>query len=86
MTTIADQVESERSSLRRVLANRNLRRVQLAFFTSVIGDWAYGTALTVWAYLHGGPWGPSPRRGGWLSPSPDLWVPSSPTRCRGAPS
>ncbi len=43
-----------RDSLRRVLANRNLRRVQLAFFGSVTGDWAYATALTVWAYTQGG--------------------------------
>jgi MFS family permease len=41
-------------SLRRVLANKPLRRVQLAFFGSLIGDWAYGTALTVWAYRDGG--------------------------------
>jgi MFS family permease len=31
-----------------------LRRVQLAFFASLIGDWAYSTALTVWAYQAGG--------------------------------
>jgi MFS family permease len=41
-------------SLRRVLANQPLRRVQLAFFGSLVGDWAYGTALTVWAYRDGG--------------------------------
>jgi MFS family permease len=41
-------------SLRRVMANQPLRRVQLAFFGSLIGDWAYGTALTVWAYRDGG--------------------------------
>jgi MFS family permease len=42
-------------SLRRVFGNKPLRRVQLAFFGSLIGDWAYGTALTVWAYRDGGP-------------------------------
>jgi MFS family permease len=45
---------SVRQSLRRVLANRPLRRVQLAFFGSLLGDWAYGTALTVFAYRDGG--------------------------------
>jgi MFS family permease len=45
---------SARHSLRRVLANKPLRRVQLAFFGSLVGDWAYGTALTVWAYRDGG--------------------------------
>ncbi|KGN35051.1 hypothetical protein N802_02185 [Knoellia sinensis KCTC 19936] len=54
MSTITEQGEATRSSLRRVLANTNLRRIQLAFFASVIGDWAYATALTVWAYLDGG--------------------------------
>ena len=53
MTTTAAE-ESTRSSVRRVLANGNLRRVQLAFFASVIGDWAQATALTVWAYTDGG--------------------------------
>ena len=43
-----------RDSLRRVVANRNLRRVQLAFFGSLTGDWAYATAITVWAYTEGG--------------------------------
>ncbi len=41
-------------SLRRVLANKGLRRIQLAFFGSLMGDWAYATAVTVWAYTDGG--------------------------------
>ncbi|GAA4694340.1 MFS transporter [Nocardioides conyzicola] len=41
-------------SLARVLANPALRRVQLAFFGSTLGDWAYSTALIVWAYSAGG--------------------------------
>ena len=41
-------------SIKRVLANRGLRRIQLAFFGSLLGDWAYGTAVTVWAYGQGG--------------------------------
>ncbi len=41
-------------SLKRVLANPSLRRVQGAFAGSVLGDWAYATALTVWAYTDGG--------------------------------
>lgn len=46
--------EPEHGSLRRVLANRSLRRIQAAFLASTIGDWAYATALTVWAYTEGG--------------------------------
>jgi MFS family permease len=41
-------------SLSAVFANRNLRRVELAFAGSAIGDWAYGTAMLVWAYEVGG--------------------------------
>lgn len=38
----------------RVMRNPALRRVQLAMFGSTLGDWAYATALTVWAYQVGG--------------------------------
>jgi MFS family permease len=43
-----------RDSLVSVFANRNLRRVELAFVGSAIGDWAYATAVAVWAYGEGG--------------------------------
>lgn len=54
MTTTTEPEQDTRGSVRRVLANGNLRRIQLAFFTSVVGDWAYATALTVWAFTEGG--------------------------------
>jgi MFS family permease len=41
-------------SLQQVLTNPALRRIQLAFFGSTLGDWAYATAVTVWAYQVGG--------------------------------
>jgi MFS family permease len=41
-------------SLRSVFVNRNLRRMQLAFTGSLIGNWAYATAVSVWAYGVGG--------------------------------
>jgi MFS family permease len=41
-------------SLREVFRNPGLRRVQLAFAGSMIGDWAYATAFAVYAYEHGG--------------------------------
>lgn len=41
-------------SLKSVFRNRNLRRVQLALAGSLIGDWAYATAVAVWAYGVGG--------------------------------
>jgi MFS family permease len=37
-----------------VFANPGLRRIQLAFLGSGLGDWAYATAVTVWAYHDGG--------------------------------
>lgn len=43
-----------RRSVKLVFGNRNIRRVQLAFVGSSIGDWAYGTAVAVWAYEVGG--------------------------------
>jgi predicted MFS family arabinose efflux permease len=43
------------ASLRSVFGNRDLRRLQLAFAGSLIGNWAYSTAVAVWAYGVGGP-------------------------------
>lgn len=41
-------------SLGAVFRSRNLRRMQLALAGSMIGDWAYATAVVVWAYDVGG--------------------------------
>ena len=41
-------------SLRAVFADPSLRRIQLALAASLVGDWAYSTAVTVWAYREGG--------------------------------
>lgn len=43
-----------RRSLSWVGRNPDLRRIQLAFLGSSIGDWAYATAVAVWAYQVGG--------------------------------
>jgi MFS family permease len=47
-------VRETRASLTSVFRNPNLRRVQLALAGSMIGDWAYATAVAVWAYGVGG--------------------------------
>ena len=47
-------VRETRASLASVFRNPNLRRVQLALAGSMIGDWAYATAVAVWAYQVGG--------------------------------
>ena len=51
---MAETKESAKESLRSVLRNPNLRRIQLAFGGSLLGDWAYGTAILVWAFLESG--------------------------------
>ncbi len=43
-----------RDAIALVVANRNIRKIQLAFAGSAIGDWAYATAIAVWAYGEGG--------------------------------
>ncbi|HEU5045601.1 MAG TPA: MFS transporter [Nocardioidaceae bacterium] len=47
-------VRETRTSLASVFRNPNLRRIQLALAGSMIGDWAYATAVAVWAYQVGG--------------------------------
>jgi MFS family permease len=42
-------------ALRDVFRNKALRRLQLAFAGSVVGDWAYAVGLAVYAYDQGGP-------------------------------
>jgi MFS family permease len=47
-------MSGQRGSIVRVLRNPGLRRIQLAFFGSTMGDWAFGVAVMVWAYTEGG--------------------------------
>ncbi len=54
MSAAGDAVRETGASLRTVFRNRNLRRINLALAGSMIGDWAYATAVTVWAYGVGG--------------------------------
>src|SRR6476619_8063205 len=64
MTEVAEKVErtgavrgalrETKDSISSVFANPNLRRIQLALAGSMIGDWAYATAVAVWAYGVGG--------------------------------
>src|SRR3954447_22419632 len=54
MSSASNAVRDTGKSLRTVFRNPGLRRVNLAFAGSMIGDWAYATAVTVWAYGVGG--------------------------------
>src|SRR5207248_6199915 len=42
-------------ALRDVFRNPGLRRIELAFAGSIVGDWAYAVGVAVYAYEHGGP-------------------------------
>src|SRR6476646_4492474 len=54
MSAVAEQVRESASSFGDVFKNRNLRRINLALSGSVIGDWAYSTAIAIWVYREGG--------------------------------
>jgi MFS family permease len=54
MSRAGAAVRETRDSLATVVRNDGLRRINLAFAGSAIGDWAYATAITVWVYEVGG--------------------------------
>ena len=54
MTATTADPGSRWDALRLVLRNRNLRRLELAHAGSTLGDWAYATAIAIWAYGVGG--------------------------------
>ncbi len=54
MSNVGESLREARASLSTAIGNRDLRRVMLAFGGSTIGDWAYATAVIVWAYDVGG--------------------------------
>ena len=54
MSRLLTQAADSTRSLRDVFRNPGLRRLQLAFGGSIIGDWAYAVAVAVYAYERGG--------------------------------
>ena len=54
MSRVADAVRETGTSLSTVFRNPGLRKINLALAGSMIGDWAYGTAILIWAYDIGG--------------------------------
>jgi MFS family permease len=54
VTGLRDKLSDTTRALRDVFRNPGLRRLQLAFAGSIIGDWAYAVAVAVYAYDHGG--------------------------------
>ena len=51
---VATALRETGSAIRKVFAHPALRRIQLALAGSMIGDWAYATAVTVWVFGEGG--------------------------------
>ncbi len=51
---LTTRLAESRTALAEVFRNPGLRRINLAFAGSVIGDWAYAVAVSVYAYNHGG--------------------------------
>ena len=54
MSGMGDALRESRTALAEVFRNRNLRRLNLAFAGSVVGDWAYAIGVSVYAYTRGG--------------------------------
>jgi MFS family permease len=55
MTGLREKLADAGRSLHEVFRNPGLRRIQLAFAGSIVGDWAYGVGVAVYAYDRGGP-------------------------------
>ena len=54
MGALRKQLSESTTAFRAVFANADLRRLELAWAGSIIGHWAYGVALAVFAYQAGG--------------------------------
>jgi MFS family permease len=54
MSVVGEALRETGSSLGMVFRNPALRKLNLAFAGSAIGDWAYATAIAVWVYSVGG--------------------------------
>jgi MFS family permease len=52
---LGSKLRESGQALASVFSNPGLRRVQLAFVGSIVGDWAYAIAVAVYAYDQGGP-------------------------------
>jgi len=55
MAGLREKLGDATRSLRDVFRNPGLRRIELAFAGSIVGDWAYGVAGAVYIYEQGGP-------------------------------
>lgn len=51
---LAERLRESRQAMAEVFRNPGLRRINLALAGSIVGDWAYAVAVSVYAYHHGG--------------------------------
>ena len=54
MGSVQESLNDSKTAMAEAFRNRNLRRLNLAFGGSVIGDWAYAVGMSVYAYTRGG--------------------------------
>ena len=54
MSAVGSQLRDSGRAFGDVFRNPSLRRINLALAGSVIGDWAYAVAVSIWAYQQGG--------------------------------
>ena len=54
MSVVGAELRESAAAFASVFRNPALRRLNLALAASVIGDWAYAVAVSVWAFQHGG--------------------------------
>ncbi len=54
MGSVQESLSESKTAMAEAFRNRNLRRLNLAFAGSVIGDWAYAVGMSVYAYTRGG--------------------------------
>ncbi len=54
MSGVGEQLKESKDALARVFDNPSLRRLNIALGGSVIGDWAFGVAMSVYVYQRGG--------------------------------
>ena len=54
MGSVQESLSDSKTAMAEAFRNRNLRRLNLAFAGSVIGDWAYAVGMSVYAYSRGG--------------------------------
>ncbi|MDQ1467661.1 MAG: hypothetical protein QOH10_2076 [Actinomycetota bacterium] len=55
MSGLREKLDESTAAMRRVFRNPGLRRLNLAFAGSIIGDWAFALVIALYAYDKGGP-------------------------------